>query len=178
MPTFHTVNSGLDEKGVEVTLVEECFEAKQRYFSYRVILEGIVLQNSLVLVLLVYRTLIARYAAKWGIAQMCLPCWWSVNLPEKVSHDMEYRNDGIPISCSVGPLRVAMLHTWPEARHLVSNMLTCCGSRQTEVRRERREAGGAKVLSNASTQLLAVRERPHQGERGSTVRTGCITLLI
>ena len=48
--------------------------------------------NSLVLVFMGYRTIIARYVAKWGIAQMCLceakcqeggiaPCWGNVNLP-------------------------------------------------------------------------------------------------
>ena len=49
-----------------------CLEAQQRYFSYRAILVAIVSQNSFVLVFMGYRTLIARYVAKWGIAQMCL----------------------------------------------------------------------------------------------------------
>ena len=40
--------------------------------SYRAILVAIVSQNSFVLVAMAYRTIIARYAAKWGIAQMCL----------------------------------------------------------------------------------------------------------
>ena len=51
-----------------------------------------------------YRTIIARYVAKWGIAQMCLcetkyqgrriaPFWGSANLPEKVSRDMGHRSD-------------------------------------------------------------------------------------
>ena len=47
-------------------------EAQQRYFSYRAILVAIVSQNSFVLVFMGYRTIIARYVAKWGIAQMCL----------------------------------------------------------------------------------------------------------
>ena len=41
-------------------------EAQQRYFSYRVILVAIVSQNSFVLVLMGYRTIIARYVAKMG----------------------------------------------------------------------------------------------------------------
>ena len=49
-----------------------CLEAQQRYFSYRAIVVAIVSQNSFVLVFLGYRTIIARYVAKWGIAQMCL----------------------------------------------------------------------------------------------------------
>ena len=40
--------------------------------SYRAILVAIVSQNSLVLCFMGYRTIIARYVAKWGIAQMCL----------------------------------------------------------------------------------------------------------
>ena len=40
--------------------------------SYRAIFVAIVLQNSLVFVLTGYRTIIARYIAKWGIAQLCL----------------------------------------------------------------------------------------------------------
>ena len=47
-------------------------EAQQRYFSYRAILVAIVSQNPFVLVFMGYRTIIARYVAKWGIAQMCL----------------------------------------------------------------------------------------------------------
>ena len=47
-------------------------EAQQRYFSYRAILVAIVSQNSFVLAFVGYRTIIARYVAKWGIAQMCL----------------------------------------------------------------------------------------------------------
>ena len=49
-----------------------CLEAQQRYFSYRAILVAIVSQNSFVLVLMGYRTIIARYVAKWGIAQVGL----------------------------------------------------------------------------------------------------------
>ena len=74
--------------------VNECLilEAQQRYFSYRAKVVAIVSQNYLVLVFLGYRTIIARYVAKWGIAQMCLcetkcqgggiaPFWGSANLP-------------------------------------------------------------------------------------------------
>ena len=53
-------------------------EAQQRYFSYRAMLVAIVSQNSFVLVFMGYRTVIARYVAKWGIAQMCL-CKLSTN---------------------------------------------------------------------------------------------------
>ena len=47
-------------------------EAQQRYFSYRAILVAIVSQNFFVFVFMGYRTIIARYVAKWGIARMCL----------------------------------------------------------------------------------------------------------
>ena len=49
-----------------------CLEAQQRYFAYRAILVAIVLQSFFVLVFVGYRTIIARYVAKWGIAEMCL----------------------------------------------------------------------------------------------------------
>ena len=58
-------------------------EAQQRYFSYRAILVAIVSQNHFVLVFIGYRTIIARYVAKWGIAQMCL-C--ETKCPGGVSH--------------------------------------------------------------------------------------------
>ena len=49
---------------------------QQRYFSYCAILVPIVSQNSFALVFLGagggYRTIVARYVAKWGIAQMGL----------------------------------------------------------------------------------------------------------
>ena len=48
---------------------EKCLPAgtgTKIYFS------RIVSQNSFVLVFVGYRTIIARYVAKWGIAQMCL----------------------------------------------------------------------------------------------------------
>ena len=64
---------------VRMTLkAQECarrlvsLEAQQRYFSYRAILVAIVSQNFFVLVFMGYRTIIARYVAKWGIAQVCL----------------------------------------------------------------------------------------------------------
>ena len=47
-------------------------EAQQRYFSYRAILVAIVSRNSFVLVCVGYRTIIVRYVANWGIAQVCL----------------------------------------------------------------------------------------------------------
>ena len=61
-------------------------EGQQRYCSHRAILVAIVSQNSFVLVVMGCRTIIARYIAKWGIAQMRLcetkyqgggiaPCW-------------------------------------------------------------------------------------------------------
>ena len=36
------------------------------------VLAAIVSRNSLVLVFVGYRTIIAQYVAEWGIAQMCL----------------------------------------------------------------------------------------------------------
>ena len=62
-----------------------------------------------------YRTIIARYVAKWGIAQMGL-CETKYqggvshhfggvrSLPLKVSRDMGYRSDSITISRDMGPL--------------------------------------------------------------------------
>ena len=47
------------------------FLALQRYFSYCAILVAIVLQNYLAFVSVGYRTLIARYVTKWGIARAC-----------------------------------------------------------------------------------------------------------
>ena len=84
-------------------------EAQQRYLSYRAILVAIVSQNDFVLVFMGYRTSIARYAAKWGIALMCLcetkyqgggiaPFWGSADLSGKVSRDMGYRSDSIAVS--------------------------------------------------------------------------------
>ena len=58
-------------------------EAQQQYFSHRAILVAIVSQNSFVLVFVGYRTIIVRYVAKWGIAQMCL-C--ETKYQEGVSH--------------------------------------------------------------------------------------------
>ena len=82
------------------------------------------------LVFLGYRTIIARYVAKWGIAQMCLrdtkyqgggiaPFWGSADLPEKVSRNMGYRSDSIAISRDLGPLR-RNEHT-PEGPNLEKN---------------------------------------------------------
>ena len=68
-----------------------------------------------------YRTVIARYVATWGIAQMCLsetkyqgtgstPFWGSANPPEEVSRDMGYRSDSIASSRYVGPMRLCLRH--------------------------------------------------------------------
>ena len=46
--------------------VHKCLEAQQRYFSYRAILVAIVSQNLSCLFFMGYRTIIARYVAKWG----------------------------------------------------------------------------------------------------------------
>ena len=89
--------------------------AQQRYFSYRALPVAIVSQNSFVLVFMAYRTIIARYVAKCGIAEMCLcetkypegsiaPFWGSANLPAKVSRNMGYRSDSIAISRDMAPL--------------------------------------------------------------------------
>ena len=67
------------------------------------------------LVFVGYRTIIARYVAEWGIAQMCLceakyqgggiaPFWGATGLPEKVSRDIGYRSDSIAVSRDMGPL--------------------------------------------------------------------------
>ena len=90
-------------------------EAQQRYFSYRAMLVAIVSQNSFVLVFMGYRANIARYVAKWGIAEMCL-C--ETKYQEGASHhfggvltclkryrEMGYRSDSIAVSRDMGPLR-------------------------------------------------------------------------
>ena len=92
-----------EKKIFETSTKKRCsppnLEAQQRYFSYRAILVAIVSQNPFVLVFMRYRTIIARYVAKRGIAQMWLcetkcqgggiaPCWGSANLPKKVSRDI------------------------------------------------------------------------------------------
>ena len=66
------------------------------------------------LVFVGYRTIIARYVAKRGIAQMCLcetkyqggiaPLWGSANLPGKVSRSMGYRSDSVAVSRDMVPL--------------------------------------------------------------------------
>ena len=76
--------------------------------------------NSFVLVLMEYRTIIARYVAKWGIAQMCLcQTKYQVGVShhfggvlislKKVSRDIGYRSDSIAISRDMGPLRLWLL---------------------------------------------------------------------
>ena len=90
-------------------------EAQQRYFSYRAILAAIVSQNSFVLVLVGYCTIIARYVAKWGIAQMCLcetKSQWGVShhFGGALTSLKKYRaiwgiaGDSITISRDMGPL--------------------------------------------------------------------------
>ena len=75
-------------------------------------LAAIVSQNSFVLVVVGYRTIIARYVAKRGIAQRCLcetkcqgggiaPFWGSATLLERVSRDVGYRSDSIAVSRDV-----------------------------------------------------------------------------
>ena len=73
-----------------------------------------------VLVFMGYRTIIAQYVAKRGVAQMCL-CetqhqggashhlnfGGSANLPEMVSRDMGYCGDSIALSHDMGPLSVS-----------------------------------------------------------------------
>ena len=54
------------------TTAPHLLEAQQRYFSYRAILLAIASQNSVVLVSMGCCRIIARYAAKWGIAERCL----------------------------------------------------------------------------------------------------------
>ena len=67
------------------------------------------------LVFLGYRTSIARYVAKQGIALICLcktrhegggiaPCWGIAGMAEKVSRDRGYRSDTIALSRDMGPL--------------------------------------------------------------------------
>ena len=80
-------------------------------------LVAIVSQDSFVLVYMGYRTIIARYVAKWGVAEMCM-CETKyqgvvshhfgglLNLPKKVSRDMGYRSDSIAVSRDMGPLRI------------------------------------------------------------------------
>ena len=86
-------------------------------------LAAIVSQNYRLLVLMGYRKIIARYVAKWVIAQMCLcetkkptgciaPCWGADDLPEKVSRNMGYRSDSIAISRDMGPLIFRCHNPW------------------------------------------------------------------
>ena len=100
----------------------KCLEAQQRYFSYRAILVAIVSQNSFVFVFMGYRTIITRYVAKWGVAQMCL-CETKyqggvshhfggvLTFPKTVSRDMGYRSDSIAVSRDMGPPRENAFHT-------------------------------------------------------------------
>ena len=69
-------NHGLQNHGFQdnTSCYTDNLRGPARYFSYRATLVAIVSQNSLVLVFFFvgYRTIIARYVAKGGIAQMCL----------------------------------------------------------------------------------------------------------
>ena len=97
--------------------VRSGLEAQQRYFSYRVILVAIVSQYSFVFVFMGCRTIIVRYVAKRGIAQMCLcktkgqggggiaPCGEVPTSLKRASRDMGYRSDSIAASLDMGPLR-------------------------------------------------------------------------
>ena len=73
-------------------------EAQQRYFSYRAILAAIVSQNNFVLVFMGYRTIIARYVAKWGIAQMRL-------CETKYQGGVSHRFGGAPTSLKKSSLK-------------------------------------------------------------------------
>ena len=94
----------------------QTLEAQQRYFSYRAILAAIVSQSSILcLFLWGIRTIIARYVAKWGIAEMCL-CeskyqggvshhfGGAPTSLKKYRRDMGYRSDSIAVSRDMGPL--------------------------------------------------------------------------
>ena len=77
--TFSGVGKNLLEGLIEPFFGGGVLEAQWQYFSYRVMFVAIASQNSFVLVLVCvcvggggYRTIIARYVVKWGIAQMCL----------------------------------------------------------------------------------------------------------
>ena len=119
-PSFcwESLNGGLANGGLRhfCPQLSTILEAQQRYFSYRAILAAIVSQNCFVLAFMGYRTIIARYVARWGIAQMFLcemkyqggyrTILGSANLPYKVSRDMGYRSDSIAISRDRGPLIV------------------------------------------------------------------------
>ena len=80
---LHGIPFSVPKSGCEMLVIPEDLEAQQRYFSYRAILVAIVSQTSFVLVFMGYRTIIARYVAKWGIAQMHL-C--ETKYPGGVSH--------------------------------------------------------------------------------------------
>ena len=99
-------------------ICSQALEAQQRYFSYRTILVAIVSQNFFALVFMGYRTNIARYVAKWGIARICL-C--KIKYQGGVSHHFggvltslkKYRaiwgiaaivTDSIAVSRDMGPL--------------------------------------------------------------------------
>ena len=69
---FSQITSDLLKPPSLKTLFTALEAGQQRYWSYRAILAAIVSQSSLVLVFVMYRATIARYIAKWGIAQMCL----------------------------------------------------------------------------------------------------------
>ena len=69
---FWSAMSAHIHRGQKFQKAHKKLEAQQRYLSYRAMHLAIVSQNSFVLAFVGYRTIIARYVAKWGIAQMCL----------------------------------------------------------------------------------------------------------
>ena len=108
VPLGPGVSSGISS-GVSRGVWGSPLEAQQRYFSYRAMLVAIVSRNAFVLVFMGYRTIIERYVAKWGIAQirLCETKYQGGVLTslKKVSCDTRYRSDSIAISRDMGPLR-------------------------------------------------------------------------
>ena len=103
----------------KVRLISALRDCKQRSLTVSQKATTVSIKHSPVFV--GYRTIIARYVAKWDIAQMCLcetkhqgggiaPFWGSVNLPEKVLRNMGYRSDSIAVSRDMGPLSIPK---WP-----------------------------------------------------------------
>ena len=70
-PFWETLRKLFLRGSLEVISGSLYIEAQQRYLSYRAILVAIVSQT-LPCLFLWYRTIIVRYVAKRGIAQMCL----------------------------------------------------------------------------------------------------------
>ena len=100
----------------------------------------IVSQNSFLLVFWGHCTMIARYVAKWGIAQMCLcetkhqeglhHVGGSANLPKKSIVRYGVGNDSIAISRDMGPLRPHWFsHHEIRAAMVSHRVLSCVFSR-------------------------------------------------